>query len=173
MYLSCLICIYMYTHVYMFIPMLYLYVHMCTDIYMYVHICIHWHVYSFFVCTYKSIQRVIFWMTNKSISCDTNEISCRVASFYQTHESNLFCSPYLFDHVSKHSGPVPPRHGIRYYGSTRHSRWCTITRRWDQVQTQVHTNVHLSGRISEYGMIYIDIYAYIYTYRYIYIYRYI
>jgi len=52
MYLSCLICIYMYIHVYMFIPMLYLYVHMCTDIYMYVHICIHWHIYSFFVCTY-------------------------------------------------------------------------------------------------------------------------
>jgi len=82
MYLSCLICIYMYIHVYMFIPMLYLFVHMCTDIYMYVHICMHWHIYSFFVCTYKSIQRVIFWMTIKSISCDTNEISSRVNSFY-------------------------------------------------------------------------------------------
>jgi len=90
MYLSCLICIYMYTHVYMFTPMLYLYAHMCADIYMYVHICIHWHIYSFFVSTYKSIQRVIFWMTNKSISCDTNEISSHVNSFYQTHESILF-----------------------------------------------------------------------------------
>jgi len=87
--LSCLICIYMYIHVYMFIPMLFLYVHMCTDIFMYVHICTHWHIYSFFVCTYKSIQRVIFWLTKKSISCDTNEISSRVNSFYQTHESIL------------------------------------------------------------------------------------
>jgi len=170
MKLSCLICIYMYTHVYMFIPMLYLYAHICTvrtDIYMYVHICIHWHIYSFCVRTYMSIQRVIFCMTNKSISCDTNEISSRVNSFYQTHESILFYSPYLFDHVSKHSGPVPSRHAIRYYGSTRHGRWCTFTRRWDQVQTQVHTNNHLGGRISEYRMIYRDIYAYIHFCRYI------
>ena len=43
-YLSCVIWMYMYTHVYMFIPMLYLYAHMCTDIYMYVHICLHWHI---------------------------------------------------------------------------------------------------------------------------------
>ena len=48
------------THVHMFIPMLYLYVHMCADIYMYVHICVHSHIYSFVVCTNKSIQRVIF-----------------------------------------------------------------------------------------------------------------
>ena len=119
MYLSCLICIYMYTHVYMFIPMLYLYAHMCTDIYMYVYIDTY---ILFFVCTYKSIQRVTFWTTNKSISCDTNEILIHVNSFYQMHESILFYSPYLFYHVSKHSGPVPPRHGIRYYGSTHHGR---------------------------------------------------
>ena len=150
--------------------MLYLCAHMCTDVYMYVHICIHCHICSFFVYTYKSTQRVIFWMTNKYILCDTSKISSRVNTFYPTHESISFYSPYLFDHVSKHSdpGPVPTSHGIRYYGSTRHGRWCTFTRRWHQVQTQVHTNVHLSGRISEYGMICIDIYAYIYMYIYIY-----
>jgi len=43
-----------------------------------------------------------------------------------------------------------------------------------KLTAQVHTNVHLSGRISEYGMICIDIYdiytfidTYIDTYRYI------
>ena len=32
MYLFSLICLYMNTHVYMFIPRLYLYAHMCADI---------------------------------------------------------------------------------------------------------------------------------------------
>ena len=54
MYLSCLIWIYMYTHVYMFIPMLYLYAHICTDI----HICTHMYTLThiLFFCMYIQVN---------------------------------------------------------------------------------------------------------------------
>ena len=114
MYIHVHTCVHVHTYVVFICTYEYKYIYVCTHMYTLKHI-------PFFVCTYKSIQRVIFRMTNKSISCDTNEISRPLNSFYQTHKSILFYSPYLLDHVSKHSG-VPPCHGIRYYGSTRHGR---------------------------------------------------
>jgi len=54
MYLFCLICIHMYTHVYMFIPMLYLYAHMCADIYVFVCTYVCRYIY---VCTHMCTPR--------------------------------------------------------------------------------------------------------------------
>jgi len=112
MYIHVHTCVHVHTYVVFIRTYVYIYIYVCTHMCTLTHI-LFFCIYSFFVCTYKSIQRIIFWMTNKSTSCDTNEMSSRVNSCYQTHESIIFYSPYLFDHVSKHSGPVPPRHGIR------------------------------------------------------------
>ena len=85
-------------------------------------------------------------MTNKSISCDTNEISIRVNSFYQTHESILFYLPYLFDHVSNiqdqflhamESDTMAPRAMEGDVHLPEDKTKCKL---------QVHTDVLLSGR---------------------------
>jgi len=163
-----------------------------SDMYIHVHTCVHIHTYVVFICTYVyryiyvcthmyTLTHVLFFCMYIQVNTaghiwDDQQI--HFVWYKRDFESRelvlsdarvnyfllaIFIWPCL---QTFRTGSSTPWNQI--LGSTCHGRWCTFTRRWDQVQMQLNTNIHLSGRISEYGMMYIDIYAYVYTYRYTY-----
>jgi len=100
MYLFCLICIYMYTHVYMFIPMLFV----CTYVGRYIYVCTH-------MCTLTHIRQPSIPL-NKKIGLTSREK--RQEHFTKSHANKSKCfnknmktcvSTYLVSHTTHFSLP--------------------------------------------------------------------
>jgi len=168
MYLSCLICIYMYVHTCVHVHPYVVFI--CTYVYRYIYVCTHMYTLThiLFFCMYIQVNTAGHILDDQQIHLVwyKRDFESRELVLSDTRVNSFLLAMFIW----------PCFQTFRTSSSTPWNQILLNNAPWkvmyiypkrDQVQLQLHTNVHLSGRISEYGMIYIDIHAYTYTYRYL------